>query len=396
MAALEYWLWLSGAGISPRAKARLLEVYGSPEAAFFAPAGDYARIEGLSPSEAALLEKRENGRVEWILDECRRQNIKILTLQDAEYPERLKNIFAPPPVIYVRGSLPGVDENALIAIIGTRSASPYGLKMGLELAYQTARCGGVVVSLLTNGIDAQAARGALLAGGRCVAVLGTAHEGSGGRLAEDVAAAGAVISEYAPGTRPMKSFFRERNRIAAGLSVGVAVVEAPEKSGTLLFAAEAAEQGKEIFAVPGNADAENSAGTIALLKQGAKLVTSGWDVLCEFEGRFPGRLRPVFALLPEPPKEEKKEESGAGFAKKGIDKEKSRGYIDLKEQLSTLSAEQLKIIAAIEGEAVHIDEIIESTGLPAGKVLAQLTFLEIKGFVRRAAGRRVSLNTAKK
>lgn len=396
MSAIEYWLWLSTAeNVGCRAKALLLERYGDAEAAFFAPDGELGQTEGISRAEAAVLERRDKSGVSQVLEECDRQQIRIVTMQDAAYPKRLKNIYAPPVVLYVKGNLPAIDEEPVVSVIGTRRPSPYGLKMGRDMAYQIAACGGTVVSLLTAGIDAEAARGTLLAGGRCIGILGTPHELSGGRLAEDVCASGGLISEYAPGMTPFKSFFRERNRIASGISLGVVVVEAPEKSGTRLFAAEAAEQGKEIFALPGNADAENSAGTIALLKEGAKLVTRGAEVMSEFEGRYPGRVKLRVSACP--PEEKREEERPAAVSvKKDVDKEKRKGYIDLKEQLASLSEDQLKIITAIDKNASHIDDIIEATGLPTAKVLAQLTVLEIKGFVRREAGRRISLNTAKK
>lgn len=399
MASIKYWVWLSAqTGVSPAAKAALLRHYGDAETAFFAPAGEFGRIKGISAGDAAVLESRDMSRVEDILAGCRQLDIRPVTMQDADYPERLRNIFAPPAVIYVKGKLPELDDEAAIAVIGTRKASPYGLKMGSRLAFEIVRCGGIVISGLTSGVDAAAARGALLADGVCIGVLGTSHDMEKGSLARDVCVKGALISEYPPGTQPLRSHFRDRNRISAGLSVGVTVVEAPEKSGALLFAAEANDQGKEIFAVPGNADAPNSAGTIALMQEGAKPVRTGWDILCEFADLFPGKLRQAEAAeMPENGKNHaetgEKEPEGA---KKGIDKEKSRGYIDLKEQLARLSEEQLKIISAIDKGASHIDDVIENTGLSTPKVLAQLTVLEIKGFIRREPGKRISLNTAKK
>ncbi len=396
MAALEYWLWLSSCGVSPRARAALLARYGDAQQAFFAPTGAYESVPGLNAKEAAILEKRDLRAVDSILSACQGQGLQILSLQDAAYPDRLRNLYAPPVVLYVKGKLPPVDENALIAVIGTRKASPYGIRMGREMAWQISRGGGIVVSLLTNGVDAAAAEGALRAGGRCIGVLGTPHELEHGELAQEVASRGALVSEYAPGTAPLRSFFRERNRIAAGLAVGVVVVEAPEKSGTRLFAAEAAEQGKEIFAVPGNVDAEKSAGTLEMLKEGAKLVTNGWDVLCEFEALYPGKLQPCEEVLPRAPEESEAEKREALIEKKDIDKPEGKGYIDWKEQLSELTEEQLQIVAAIDRNASHIDDIIEATGLSTAKVLAQLTLLEIKGYVRREAGRRIALNLVKK
>ncbi len=395
MAALEYWLWLSSAPVSFRAKALLLERFGDPESAFFAPPGSFRGIHGISPLEAAALELKDRSGVSRIREECQAQGLQIISLQDAAYPNRLRHIYAPPVVLYVRGRMPALDENAPVAVIGTRNASAYGLQMGRDLAYQIVKCGGIVVSGLTRGIDAEAARGALLADGCCVAVLGTPHEQERGFLAKDVAARGAVLSEYPPGMAAQRSFFRERNRIAAGISVGVLVVEAPAKRGTRLFAEEAAEQGKELFAVPGCVNDENSAGTLAMLKEGAKLVTCGWDVMSEFQGLYPDKIHPPesTAAPVETPSEETAE-TVAG--QKAVDKAGGEDYIDLEKQLAGLSEEQLKIIAAIDRNSSHIDDIVEATGLPVGKVLGNLTLLEVKGYIRRDAGKRITLKIAKK
>lgn len=391
MSVLKYWLWLSDAPVSTRAKAALVRRYGDAETAYFAPAGEFTSVEHVTPAEAAILERRDLSRTDAISRACLEQNISIVTLQDAAYPKRLKSIYDPPVVLYVKGKLPVVDDNALVAVIGTRKASSYGLKMAQRLAFEVSKCGGIVVSGLTAGIDAQAAKGAMLAGAACVAVLGSSHEQSDSRITQDVELSGAVISEYAPGTIGRKSFFRDRNRIGAGLSVATVVVEAPEKSGALLFAQEAAEQGREVFAVPGNADSLNSAGTIALLKSGAKPVIEGWDVLCEFVSRFPDKLHPAEKEeLPEPVSEEKPQNARA--AKLST----AQRPAELKAQLDKLNEPQLKIITAIDSDTNHIDDIIEATGLSSSQVLTQLTLLEIKGYVRRLPGNRVALNMAKK
>jgi DNA processing protein len=308
--------------------------------------------------------------------------------------------------LYIKGRLPDVDSTPSVAVIGTRRATPYGLKMGRDIAFEIAKCGGIVVSGLTEGIDRAAARGCLLAGGCCIGLLGTAH-GRDGELREDVISAGALVSEYPPGTKPQNRFFRDRNRISAGLSHAVCVVEAPEQSGSLLFAREALEQGKEIFAVPGNADAENSAGIMTLLKQGARPAARGWDIMEDFAAVYPDKVRSPNGEKPSPrparseadtrekaPAQPKNDPAPiAASTKKEIDKEKDAGYIDWKEQFAGLNAEQMEIVTAIGRGETHIDDIIEATGFSAAKVLSQLTILEIKGFIRRVAGRRVSLNT---
>lgn len=392
MSAIKYWVWLSSrAEVSALSKARLMQRYGDAETIYYLDRDALRQIPGLTKAEAADLEKRDLSTADKILGECERLGLQVVTWQDAAYSKRLKYISAPPAVLYVKGRLPVMDDEAAIAVIGTRKATPYGLKMARDIAEEIVRCGGVVISGLTAGIDAMAAQGALSAGGSIVGVLGTSHDAEKGNLAADVAAYGALVSEYPPGSPTYRYYFRERNRVASGLSVGVVVVEAPERSGARLFANEANEQGRVIFAVPGNADAPNSVGTLAMMQEGAKPVATGWDVLSEFEALYPGKLHrePVEKQLPEPV-------TTPASPKKDIDSGEAKGYIDLRQQLSGLTEDQLKIIAAIDKSATHIDDIIEATGLGTAKVLAQLTVLEIKGFVRREAGRRVTLNTAKK
>ncbi len=404
--AIKYWLWLSSAAAAPKTKKLILARYhGDPMEAFFAPTGEFASIEGVNINDLTDLERRDPGRADDILDECARQGINVISMQDAAYPKRLANIYAPPPVIYVKGHLPDMDSEAAIAVVGTRRATPYGLKMGRKLGYEITRCGGLVVSGLTAGVDAAGAEGALRAGGMCVGVLGVPHECERGRLAQDVAAVGALISEYPPGTVPVSAYFRARNRITAGLCVGVAVVEAPEKSGTRLFANEAADQGKELFAVPGNADAFCCAGSNAILKEGAKPVTDGWEIMCEYEYLFPGKVAAPDKGAAEPAFGDGCEEGCEKpkntvetvphlqkTAKKVIDKAKPSDYIDLQTQLKNLNEDQLKIISAIPSPLTHVDDIIERTGLSPAKTLAGLTLLQLRGIVRQDSGKRFSLN----
>lgn len=403
MASMRYWLWLSAQqGVSPRAKAALVEHYHDAQAAFFAPDGEYEKIPGISRVEAQRLEKRDMSQVDRILAACSRQGLDIITMQDAAYPKMLRDIYDAPVVLYVKGKLPELEAVPAIAVIGTRKASAYGLKMGRSIAFDIARSGGVVISMLGEGIDRKAAEGCIIADGCCIGVLGMGH-GADSSLYRDIVSNGALISEYPPETPPQKHFFRERNRIASGLCRAVVVVEAPEKSGALLFASTALEQGREIFAVPGNADAYNSVGCNELIKQGAKPVTCGWDAMAEFEYLFPGRIKKPdgkFKLPDEDKIPDKKEVTVLPKALETtinpVDKAESSGYIDLRAQLSALNEDQLKIISAIDSDDTHIDDIIEKTGMSTAKVLAQLTVLEIKGYLRRSAGRRISLNIKSK
>lgn len=413
MSELRYWLWLSAAeGLRPRTRSVLLAHYGGPREIYFARRGEYKTIEGVMERECAALEQKDLDPALEILRRCEEAGIALLTLQDAAYPLRLRNIYDPPVVLYVRGRLPAMDDEAAVAVVGTRRASPYGEKMARRLGYELTVGGGLVVSGLTRGVDAAAAVGALEAGGRCVGVLPTAaDEDYGGALARDVAAVGALVSEYPPGCPGSSSHFRARNRVTSGLSVAAVVVEAPEKSGALLFADEALSQGREVFVVPANADAPNARGSNGLLREGATPVSGGWDVLCEFEPLFPGKLKkpansgslPARLAQPAPvpesaPAAEDLPETGEGFAKlrepsgqKGIDKPEAVAYIDLKKRAEPLSAAQRAILAVMTAPSTHVDDIIRLTGLSAAAVLSELTLLQIQGLVRQEGGKRFSL-----
>ena len=393
--SLIYWIWLSLLNLSPRAVTAVLQHCGDAERAYAEESDAFHGLRGITAREAEALENRDLTAAEFSLRRCREQKLRILPLTDPAYPERLKQIAEPPAALYIQGEFPELDKAPVLAVIGTRRASAYGLRMSRELAFQIASGGATVLSLLTPGADEAAAAGMIQAGTPCIGVLGTAHEACRWPLMRHVAGNGAVVSEYPPGKEQFRHFFRERNRLAAGLSDGVVVVEAPEKSGTRLFVTEAAEQGKDVFAVPGNADAETAVGTLNLLKEGAKLVTCGTDVLEEYLLRFP-----------ELKKNLNRENSSGHKKTVPVSGEPDGTYNsgnvsavsaasapeDLRNQLQNLSADQLALIAAISPPATHVDDIVERSGLPVAKVLAQLTVLEIKGFVKREPGRNFSLN----
>ncbi len=434
MEKLACWVWLSKLNISSKARSAVIHDFGSAEEAFFSPGGSFRKRCGISAAEAELLEDRSLRDAETVLRSCERQGLEVIPQSSPLYPEKLRQTGTPPCVLYVKGFVLPLDEMPVISVIGTRRASPYGIKMGGRLAYEISRCGGTVVTLLNSGVDEAAARGALYSDRPCIGVLGTAHEACRYPLAKEIAATGMLISEYPPGTRSQRHFFRERNRVAAGVSDGVVVVEAPEKSGTRLFAAEAAELGRDVYAVPGNADAENAAGTLTLLKNGARLVTAGREVMEDYVSRYPGlvylvdetasvetgldsgsrrrtdSLPTVSDSADEIEKrdnapEERKPDAGkvkrlSGDGQRPGQKEiqdRQRptsfevGTKNYKQQLAELTEDQLKIIAAIDPGSTHIDDITERTGLTTARVLAQLTVLEIKGFVSRETGRRFSL-----
>ena len=371
MSQLKYWVWLSMRfGVRPKVKLALVEHFGTPRDVYFATEADYRVRASLRPEELRLLLDKDLHEAERALAICDREDIRALTIQDAAYPQRLLQIYDPPLVLYVRGTS------------------------------EIVRHGGIVLSGLTAGIDRSAAEGALDAGGVCVGVSGTAiNLDFAGACTQSVARCGAVVSEFAPNMSVPRFGFRLRNRITSGLAVATAVVEAPEKSGALLFAEDAITQGREVFAVPGNADSHASVGSNALLKDGARPATCAWDVLGDFRRMFPGTLHERIAPEPEPAAPQAPPETGDGFAQvrrpvaeKRIDKPQPEAYIDLEAQLRSLTTEQLQIVAAIDAPATQVDLIIARTRLPASKVLAELTVLQIRGVVRQEPGKRFSLN----
>jgi DNA processing protein len=330
----------------------------------------------------ALCKHKDISRAEAIEENCRRQGIRILCMQDAAYPDRLRNIDDPPLVIYVKGKLPPVDDRLCIGIVGTRKATDYGLSSAERIARELAERGCCIVTGLAAGIDSAAARGALAAHGTVIGVLGTGLDrvfpSGNEKLQEAVGRAGTLISEYTPGTGPTRYSFPQRNRIISGLCQGVVIVEAPEKSGALITAARAQEQGRDIFVVPGMVDDPGFRGSNALIRDGAQLVRSGRDVLEEYLFRYPQ------AVLPPRRK-------GTVFSpdatKEAIDKAEGVDYISLSEQLESLTEAELKAVGELARGPCFADELIRRSGLAASEAMAALTMLQLKGCVREEDGR---------
>ena len=409
MAKLEHWVWLASLrGISSKSRGMLLEQLGDADAVFNANDETLRHLQ-LQDGEREALHSRDLSGALHIIYRCRELDVQILTWQDAAFPERLRNIPDPPYVLYVLGHLPPVDSEPVIGIVGTRSSSPYGEKMARSLAYEVTTGGCTVVTGLAGGIDSRAAEGALMAGGSVIGVLGTAinevYPKWNTNLFADVRTGGALVSEYPPDTPGNRSFFPARNRIIAGLSVGVVVVEAPERSGALITAARALDYGREVFAVPGNADAVNCKGSNQLLREGAIIAETGKDILDEFAARFPERIGqkrvksiPEERALPEAniSSEAEKKPRGSLFKLRlPTVVQQKNGERTLEEQLSSLNEKQLKIVAAIDRANMHVDDIIERSGLSASAVLSELTMLEINGWVKQSSGKRFTLNIMK-
>lgn len=413
---LLHWIWLAvRPNLSDRVKANLLRHFHDAEDIFYADGEAFRVIEGMSPEAAESLQDKDLARAEKILAECARKNIHILTYRDAAYPGRLRNIPDPPMVLYYKGTLPDYDNLPLIAVVGTRRATAYGLTTAKRMGYQIASCGGTVVSGLASGIDTLAMQGALSAGNSVIGVLGcgvdVVYPASNRSLFADVERYGCLLSEFPPGTEPFKWNFPKRNRIISGLCCGVLVIEAPEKSGALITARQASEQGRDVFVVPGNIDMPTCAGSNALLRDGAIMVGSGWDVLSEYEAQFPDKIqnhcRPGHQLAypdeverlaaeaekPLPKVAQKPSIFGIGKkkTKKEIDSSPSSHYIDAEKKHPPMTEQEQAVLALVEQGKDLVDDIMAATDLPAGAVLAALTMLEVKGLLLRLPGKRVQL-----
>lgn len=408
MASLKYWLWLtSRTGLGARTGQILVERFGSPEAVYFADRGEYDQVPELSSYVKESLGRKSLDESDRILGDCDRLGIRVMTCQDADYPERLRNIFDPPLVLYCKGKEIAFDEEVAIAMVGTRTCTPYGIRVAGKLAMDLARCGSVLVSGIAEGIDAASIRGALKGGGRVVSVLGGGidkrYPASSAPLYDDVAAAGCLISEYPPGTETNGKHFPVRNRIISGLSLGVAVVESAVKGGALLTAEHALDQDRDIFAVPGPVDVPTSGGTNRLIRLGtAKLTEKAWDILEEYVDRYPGKLGKVRPLGREAEAQRLESVSRPGKAPKGepvagtrqdptekaVDKSGQVEYIVWKEHAGELTDDQRDVLLALDGGVLSTDELIERTQIPARRVLSALTLLQVRGQVAETPEKR--------
>ena len=397
MGGLKYWVWLSEVkALSSRAKLLLLEHFGTPEEIYYADAGEYRLVKDLLPRQAELLSDKSLAGADQILGDCQRLGLRILTMQDADYPLRLRNIYEPPCLLYVKGQLPAFDEEVAVAMVGTRKATPYGIESAEKLAFGLARQGALVVSGAAYGIDASAHRGALRAGAKTVAVLGNGidvvYPAGNEWLYHDIAASGALLSEYPPGTAAEGWHFPVRNRIISGLSLATVVVEAPEwRSGALITANTALEQGRDVFAVPGPIDAPMSRGCNRLIADSAAgLIMDSWDVLREYEAQYPHKLHCDRVELPQTLGYQARSEEQA--KKNAAPVQEKLPALDLSAGDNGLSDDQIDVLRALRDGALQVDDVIEKTQLPTRRVLSALTVLEIDGYVQQGSGKHFSLS----
>ncbi len=397
MAALKYWLWLAELkGVSCQQKLALLEHFQEPDAIYYGQQGEYLLVEGMTRKAAEALEEKSLERADSILGDCDRLGLRCITIRDTEYPDRLRNIYEPPLLLYVKGRMPRFDEEVAIAMVGSRRASPYALQMGEKLAYQLTKQGAIVVSGLAGGGDAAAHRGALRAGGFTAAVIGGGHDVIFPRenhyLYEDIAVQGVILSEYPPGTQHLGAHFPVRNRIISGLCLATVVVEAPERSGALITASRALDQGRDVFALPGQMNDWHCTGSNRLLRDGAGVVTDAWDILSHYVAQYPHKLRLVMAEAPRQlgssperpaaePMEKPRREEPAQPELPVLDLTGEHGLTD----------DQIRIVKALEGRTMQVDDIIDETQIPTRQVLSALTILELDQLVAQSSGKRFSL-----
>ncbi len=361
MSSIKYDIWLANATQKrPRAANELLEHFGTSEKVFFADREYYERLPFLRRSEVTALCDKSLGAARKILDTCREKGIGIITVADAVYPFRLKNIYDAPVVLYVRGSLPEIDDEVVVSVVGTRKSTAYGIRSASRVGEELSKGGAVVVTGLARGIDTGAAWGAIEGGSPVVGVLGcgidVVYPAENGRLFEAVCKNGAIISEYPPGTPPDKFRFPARNRIMSGLSLAVAVIEAPMKSGALITANHAAEQGRDVFVLPGNADSPACEGSNQLLMEGAAPFIKGSDILSNYFEQYPDKLMTKHES-PEKPKE-------AGATPEEISDELQR-----------------RVYEALWKGPMRPDELIEACGGDAAAVLTAITMLQLSGHI---------------
>jgi DNA processing protein len=350
---LAYWVGFNKVmGIGPARMRALLDFFGDAETAWQAPVADLQESGLDRRSLSNLLAARTSLDLEAEMEALARAGVQVLTWESEDYPINLRNIYDPPPVLYAKGELLPEDDWA-VAVVGTRRASVYGKEATRQLAGDLARNGVTVVSGLASGIDAVAHQAALDTGGRTLAVLGSSvdiiYPEQNRRLAQALQDHGALISEYPLGTRPERSNFPPRNRIISGLSLGTIVVEAGARSGALITADFALEQGRDVFAVPGSIFQRSCEGSNRLIQDGAKPVLSVADVLEELNLAQVTQQAEVRASVPTTPIE-------------------------------------TSVLELLSAEPAHIDELGRAAGLPAATVASTLALLELKGLARQVGG----------
>lgn len=377
-------------GVGLKTVQRLRDVFGSTERALRAAPSEIRKIEQLSPAVRDLLiHKPVLYPIERELELIQTYGCQVVTLYDPAYPSHLKEIDTPPFVLYVRGEL-GPEDAISVSVVGSRNAKDYGRKVSYRLSYQIAQRGLTVVSGFAKGIDTAAHRGALEAGGRTIAVMGNGlsliYPAANTDLAEKIETSGALVSEFPMAARPKPRNFPRRNRIISGLTLGTVVVEASNRSGALITARLAAEQNREVFAVPGEIFSQLSTGTHKLINDGAKLINTVDDllnelppyVLSQIQSHTSPSLMPNMEAVPTQPSLTAQNDT--------------EPIPEAPPSPPDLTPDEKTIFEAIEVPSSHIDTIVRTTQLPISQVSSVLLMLELKGIVQQLPGKQFSKN----
>jgi len=350
---VRYWVGFNKvSGIGAARLRALLDYFGELEIAWNAPMHDLQQAGIDRRSLANLLQARTELDLDAEMERLERARVHVLTWDDPDYPQNLRQVYNAPPLLYLRGRIEKRDEWA-VSVVGTRRASVYGKEAARMIGSGLAQAGVTVVSGLARGIDTTAHRTCLDAGGRTIAVLGCGadviYPRQNAHLAAEIVERGALVSEYSLGTRPEASNFPPRNRIISGLTLGTVVVEADLGSGALITADFAADQGREVFAVPGSVFARGSRGTNQLIQQGAKMVCTVADVLEELNLTMVSEQAQVQAVIPE-------------------------------------NETEAVLLEHLSAEPVHVDTLGRAVDLPIAQVSSALALMELKGIVRQVGG----------
>lgn len=382
-----YWIWLQqGLGAGSAAAVRVASQYKDLQG-FYQGGEREWRLSGLlTPKQLERLARASLDDAEKTLEQCCRLGYDVLAYDSPCFPALLRQISRPPVVLYVKGDKHALCSPVCIAMVGTRKSTPYGMQMARYFAGELAKCGVAVVSGGALGIDTASHLGALEAGGQTIAVLGcginTPYLKENEGLRARIAGKGALVSEFPPDTPAVPSHFPMRNRIISGLSRGVLVVEAGVKSGSLITAQDALDEGRDVFAIPGNLNSPKSGGTNALIRTSAKPVGCAADILEEYYSILPDTLTVAPSELPQP--ENRKENGGAAATK-----EEDNGVPDgVKEELSHAGKRLLDVLGR---EPVQIDELAARAGLTAREALMAATELELLGAASSSPGKRFAL-----
>ena len=380
-----YWLWLTTIeGITGYDITALLERFESAEDIFNAK--NYDGIIGIKSAVKSKLKDKSLKNAKKALQDAEAVGAKVITYDSINYPDILRFTENPPYVLYLRGEIPNWDRLLMIGVVGTRDATDYGIAATKKICTELAENGVTVVSGMARGIDAVAARSAIMAGGKTIAVLGcgveSAYPAENQGLMNDIIKNGAVISEYPIGSKPLRTHFPERNRIISGLSRGILVTEAPKKSGALITANYAVDNGRDLFSVPGSIFKDSCQGSNMLLGMNAKAVTSGQDILDEYTYE-------IERLKIEKPK------GNVFHAMVGKEPEKINNEIKISindKKYQSLSGEEKAVTELLIESNMHIDEITRRSGMDISKLTPILSMLEFGGYIKKLPGNYYKLN----